>query len=110
MADNWAELSTSKFFSTKDVADGPLTFTVKEIVKEEVAFQGKPPEMVTLIKFADTDRQMIAKAEVRLQLQELFPRPSDAQGKVIELFKDKTNFGGKKVDCLRVRAPAQPNF
>ena len=29
----------------------------------------------------------------------------DWKGKLIELYPDRTGFGGKMVDCLRVRAP-----
>jgi len=106
MADSFADLMPSRFYKTEDVADAPIQLTIKAITKEEVTFQGKQPEKLTIVHFNETDRQMIAKTTVLTTLKDMFGTPSACVGKPVELFKDKTTFGGKKVDCLRLRAPS----
>ena len=106
MADSFADLMPSRFYKTEDVAEAPIVLTIKGITKEEVTFQGKAPEKLTIVHFNETDRQMIAKTTVLNTLKDLFGTPSACSGKAVELFKDKTTFGGKKVDCLRLRAPS----
>ena len=110
MSDSFSEFMPSRFLKTEDVAEAPLTYTIKDISREDVQFQNKAPEKVTVIKFEETDRQVIAKTTILTMLKDLFGIPSACKGKVVELYKDKTKFGGKTVDCLRLRSPVQPNF
>ena len=106
MSDSFADLMPSRFFKTEDVAEGPIKLSIASVAKEEVTFQGKAPEKVTVIRFNGTDRQVIAKTTILTTLKDMFGTPSACVGKEVELYKDKTTFGGKKVDCLRLRAPS----
>ncbi len=106
MANSFADLMPSRFLKTSDVEEAPLVLTIASITREDVQFQDKAPEKVTVIKFEGTDRQMIAKTTVLGILKDMFGTPDACVGKPVELFKDKTMFGGKKVDCLRLRAPS----
>lgn len=107
MADSFADLMPSRFFKQEDVAEAPIQLTITSVAKEEVTFQGKQPEKVTVIRFEGTDRQMLAKATVLSTLKDLFGTPSACQGKTVELYQDKSvMMGGKKVGGLRLRAPS----
>ena len=64
MSDSWTDLAVSPFFKSEEVKEEPIVKTIKDIYKKEVSFKDKPPEMVTLISFEDTDPQMIANTEV----------------------------------------------
>ncbi len=107
MSDSWTDLATSRFFKAEEVKDTPIVHVIKSISKEEVAFQGKPPEKLAIVSFDGTDRQMIAKNEVQGFLKETFGLPSQCVGKAVELyFEPKVMFGGKKVGGLRLRQPS----
>ena len=106
MSTTFADLMPSRFFKTSDVEEAPIVLNIAGIAREDVQFQDKPAEKVTVIKFEGTDRQMIAKTTVLGILKDLFGTPDACVGKPVELYKDKTMFGGKKVDCLRLRQPS----
>ena len=108
MNDNFAELMPSRWFRTEDVADKPVTLTIKSIAREETTFGGNDkPEVVTLIKFEESDKAVIAKKDILLYLKDTFGTPSACQGRVVELYRDPdVRFGGKKVGGLRLRQPS----
>ncbi len=107
MSDSWSELATSRFFKAEEVKEVPVVHVIKSITKEKVEFQGKPPEALAIIRFEDTDREMIAKNDVQNFLKENFGVPSACVGKAVELYFDKTvKFGGKSVGGLRLRQPS----
>lgn len=108
MNDSFADLMPSRFYKTEDVQEQPVTVTIKSIAKEETTFGGNDkPEMVTLIKFEESDKAVIAKKDVLLYLKETFGTPSACVGQKVELFRDPdVRFGGKKVGGLRLRQPS----
>ncbi len=107
MADSFSDLMTSRFFKSEEVKEQPVVHTIKSITKEAVQFQGKAPEKLTIIRFEDTDREMIAKTEVLGFLKDSFGTPSACAGKPVELYYEKNiMFGGKKVGGLRLRQPS----
>ena len=112
MNDSFADLMPSRFFKTEDVAEKPVTLTIKSIGREDVTFGGSDkPESHTLIHFEETDKVMIAKKDVLLALKDKFGTPSACAGQLVELFRDPDiKFGGKKVGGLRLRQPGGSPF
>ncbi len=107
MLDSWSEFATSRFIKSEEVKEVPVVHTIKSVTKEKIEFQGKAPESLTIIRFEDTDREMIAKNDVQAFLKESFGPPSACLGKPVELFFDpNVKFGGKKVGGLRLRQPS----
>ena len=107
MGNSWADLATSRFIKSDDVKTAPVVYTIKSISKEPVEFQGKKPEMLTLIRFNETEREMIAKTEVCEFLKNSFGLPDHCLNKPVELFFDPdVEFARKKVGGLRLRQPS----
>ncbi len=106
MADSWNDFATKRFFNGEDVKDGPVTVTVKGFGECELETDEGPKKSHTVL-VEESEQVILLKPVVRAQFAEIFPRPSQAVGKKIELFYDKSvSMGGKKVGGLRIRPAA----
>lgn len=106
MADSFNDYANKRFYGTADVMDGPITVTVKSFAKEIVdGDDGK--EKLSTMTVEESDQKVVLKPTQLAVLTDLFGKPSNAIGKPVELFLDKSvTFGGKKVGGLRIRAAA----
>ncbi len=97
----------SKFLRCADLEDQPRVYTVEGVTREEV---GQERELKYLLHFQDAGiKPLILNATNSDTLIGLLgPETSDWDGKRVELFPSETSFQGKRVDCVRVRAPRAP--
>ena len=60
-----------------------------------------------ILSFAGKEKGLVCNKTNAMIIQSAYGPDTDGWlGKTIEIYPDKTTFGGKLVDCLRVRVPA----
>jgi hypothetical protein len=80
-----------------------MILTIKSVSVEEIG-QGDDKETKPIVYFHETDKGLALNKTNAAIITELYgDETDDWEGKRISLFKDKTNFAGKRVDCIRVR-------
>jgi hypothetical protein len=103
-----SDLRNSRFLTQNDV-DPPRVFTMKTVIKENVAPGGEPPKEKWVLKFHEPDSKegLVLNNENGALIQSITGSDDseDWAGKRITLFKDPTvRFAGKLVGGIRVRA------
>lgn len=77
--------------------------TIKEVTTKEFE---KGPKAV--LSFVGTEKALVLNATNFHEICDAYGSESAAWiGQKIQLYKDRTNFAGKMVDCIRVRVPGQ---
>ncbi len=96
-------LGSSKFLKAADV-DPPQLLTIAKVSEEEV---GKDREQKYACWFEEIDKGFVVNVTNGDSISEIAGSDDsdDWVGTKIVLFKDKTDFGGRRVDCIRVRVP-----
>jgi len=94
----------SKYLKHSDLDGKAITYTINHAVIEEL---GADKEKKPVVYFKEINRGLVLNRTNWDALEDLYGDESDAwAGKKLELFPTKTTFGSRRVDCIRVRAPA----
>ena len=104
-------MRSSKYLKREDVGRGVL-LTIKGVHEEDLALEGKPPEMKWVMSFAETEKPMVVNT-TNLHIMAQFLSPGDPDpstddwiGKQVVLYDDPNiTFQGKLVGGIRCRAP-----
>ena len=95
-----SEAFPSNFLSSEGF-DSPITLTIDSVNIEEV---GQAKEERPVLSSANGDKLILNKTNYGAIVEMYGDESNEWGGKLTEVFKTKTNYGGKAVDCLRVRA------
>jgi hypothetical protein len=94
------------FLKTEDLQGKACRLVIEAICNEEInGDHGKEKKLVA--RFAGKDKGLVLNRTNADSIAEIAGSEDtdDWAGVQIVLFPDKTKFGGKTVDCVRVRAP-----
>jgi hypothetical protein len=101
-----SEAFPSKYLTASDLPPRGKKFKIAKLQLERVGLDQK--EKYVLF-FRSEDKQQILNITNWDAIAEFCGADSDTwTGKHIVLYPDKTTFGGKTVDCIRVRRPKPP--
>jgi hypothetical protein len=101
---NIDDLFPSKYVKASDLNDMPLTLTIAG-VRTEMMNDGTPK---ATLHFTN-GKPLVLNVTNKNCLKSLYGSDTDGwSGKPIQLVATTTEFGGKVVDCIRLRAPAAP--
>ena len=98
----------SRFLATSDLAEGPLTATLKEVVHENLGTTDKPENKPVAV-FEDNDKAKpvvlnLTRCEAISEIAGSEDM-DDWPGTRIQLAKGSTRFQGKRVGCIDIVAP-----
>ena len=101
------EVFKGKFFKADDVGSergDHIELVIDGIKLEEVGF-GDNREERAVVYFKNHDKKLVLNSTNWDTLAEFFGDESDNwSGEKVSVFRDITNFAGKRVACLRIRA------
>lgn len=94
------------FLKHEDLQGHAVRLTIEHVPTEEIRGEhGNEKKLV--VRFAGKDKGLVLNRTNAESIAEIAGSDDtdDWSGVRIVLFPDKTKFGGKTVDCIRVRAP-----
>jgi hypothetical protein len=99
---NIDDLFPSKYIKASDLDDAPVTLRIAS-VRTELMNDGSPK---AVLYFAN-GKPLVLNVTNKNVVKELYGADTDGwTGKPIQLIATTTEFGGKVVDCIRLRPPA----
>ncbi len=91
----------SNWLKAADLQGRSVRVTIKEVVSEDIGDGHKP-----VVYFQKGSKGLVLNKTNALAIAEIYGNDTDNwTGAVVEVFPDKTQFQGRRVDCLRVRVP-----
>jgi hypothetical protein len=103
-------MKISKFkksnFITKDDVDPEVTATISEVLEENVAKEGMPPDFKAVAHFAELDKGLVLNwTNLQIIAQAMGSEDTDdwPGGKIVLWFDPSVAFQGKLVGGIRVR-------
>lgn len=98
-----SEFLGSQYLSAADINGEVIARVIESIGDETITNpEGKTRRRLTL-GLAGVKKKLVLNATNLQMLTDMFGDETDSWlGKTISLSKDKTNFAGRKVDCIRV--------
>lgn len=97
---------SQKYLKAGDLLGRPVIVTIRDTVEETVG-QGKDSEEKPVLWFVGKEKALVLNTTNGSVIAEQFGFETQAwSGKQIELYPTTTEFGGKTVDCIRIRVPA----
>jgi len=101
----FSELFKNSYLKAADLGGKPRRYTIKSIELEEV---GKEKETKPVMRFDEIEGALVLNKTNGTTLREAFGDDAeDWPGNEVLLKPDKTDFGGKRVDCIRVAVPTK---
>ena len=99
----------SKYFKATDFPDKPMVLKIEMTRLEPFENNGKSAEKL-VIYFVGQKSGLVIGPTVWEQIADVTGSDDteDWPDQWLELYRDKTSFGGKMVDCIRVRKPGTP--
>jgi hypothetical protein len=95
------DLFPSAFLKASDFDEGPRTLVVDKITRQELGDEMKP-----VVYFRNTSRGLVLNKVNGGALRGLYGSDTDGWlGQPVEAYSTTTEFGGKIVPCIRLRAP-----
>ena len=95
----------SNYLKHSDLQGRAVRLTILDYNIEEIG-QGADKDTKPVLLFKNTSKRLVLNKTNAVTIAEMYgDELDDWKGKLIELYPDRTGFGGKMVDCLRVRAP-----
>ena len=90
------------YFKAADLDGKPKEVIIKSVAEEDVGDETK-----VVLRFKDCDQALVLNKTNGGALAEAYGDDMDGWvGKPVVLKPDKTDFGGKRVDCVRVAVPS----
>jgi len=106
-----SEMSSSRYLKVADVREGPMTVTVRDCVKENVAQKNQPQEQKWVLKFHEIEQGLVL-GETNRGLMVIATGSEYSEewiGKRIVLYNDSTvMLGRERTGGVRVRAEGSP--
>ena len=101
---NWRDAFPSKWFSHKDLNEGPKLVTIKRVSMEDIAGDG---EKRPVVWFNEHDKGLGLNITNGNSIEDIAGSsdPDEWGGTALVLFKTETDFQGKRVPCVRIRPP-----
>ena len=92
-----------KYIKAGDLAGKPKVITITGVAMESVGDDSKP-----VIRFKDSEQGWVLNLTNSNIITDMLGSDDSTKwvGKKVEMYPDKTQFGSKIVDCIRVRAPS----
>jgi hypothetical protein len=101
-----SEAFPSKYFKAADIPPGGKALKIAKLQVEKVGLDQSEKYVVF---FKGEDKQLILNITNWDAIAAICGADSDSwTGKVIVLFPTQTTFGGKTVNCIRIRGPRPP--
>ena len=103
------EIFHGESLKAEELKGKDVTLTIAGWSLKEFEEKGKIDRKVEL-RFAETDRTFILNKTNGYQIAEYLGTENldDWPGSKVTLYPTKTDFGGKRVDCIRVKAAQRP--
>ena len=99
------DLFPSTYVKHADLNGSEFTVTIERLAIEEV---GMDKERKPVLIFKDAQKRLICNRTNYESIADVYGEETDLwPGKQITLYGDRASFGGKIVDCVRVKAPNQ---
>lgn len=107
--DKLSSLKGGSYFKTDEFDPRGRTFVIAGFRSDEIKNSDAPATKANVMFFEDEDKAFILKTTTIDQLIEALGIDSKkaAVGRKIEIYRDKTNYQGKQVACMRLRAPRE---
>ena len=102
------EVFHSKYLKAEDLQGKTVRVTIDHVEYEEVGLEEGKKEKKLVVYLQGKERQLVlnkTNAESILEISGGLQNTDDWGGLPIALYPDKTKFGGKTVDCIRVTWP-----
>jgi len=103
-------IKSSRFLTKSDV-DPETTFTIREVVEENVAMDGTPEELKFVVYFKEHEKGLVANwtnAQLLAQITGSTDMDEWSGHSVTAYHDPNVSFGGKLVGGIRVKAAPQP--
>jgi hypothetical protein len=95
----------SRFLKAADLNGRVAIYTVHSASFEDL---GREKERKPVVWFKESNKGLVLNVTNWNSVEELYGDNTDQWlGKPIELYPTKTSFGGKRVDCIRLRQPTK---
>ena len=105
------EVFPSKYLKAADLSGRPTTVTIDAAPLETLKNPEGKEQVKTVLYFKKARKSLPLNMVNWDSVAAVAGGDSDAwRGHQIELYPDKTTMGGKLVDCIRIRAPAQSDL
>lgn len=105
MADLNDIFKSSDSLAAEDLQGNDVVLTIKEVEIVEFEDDGRKKQKPVL-HFNETEKTLVSNKTNSMMIAEHYGYETSAwAGEKITLYPTKTDFGGKIVDCIRVRAP-----
>ena len=102
----FSETRPSKYLKASDLEDREIILTMDYVEVQEL--YGQDAEKPVLF-FRDTEKALVLNVTNGNTIAGEYGDEMDSwSGKPIIVYPDRTDFGGKRVPCLRVKIPAAP--
>lgn len=89
----------SNWLKAADLQGRDIQVTIKEVVSEDIGDGHKP-----VVYFTRGSKGLVLNKTNALTIAEVYGNDTDKwMGAVITVYPDKTQFQGRRVDCIRVR-------
>lgn len=100
---NINDLFPSKYLKASDLAGRPLSVTIEALELEKMRDGAEKPALY----FHGKEQGLILNKTNGMYLAEAFGEDYNQwKGKIIQLVSQKVDFGGKRVDAIRIHVPA----
>jgi len=96
----------SKYIKAADLAGKTHTLTVARVQMEDVGSPDSPEEKPVLYFVGKAKGVVLNKTNATAVAHRYGDDTDDWTNKPVEVYPDTTMFGGKMVECVRMRAPA----
>lgn len=98
---NWRDAIPSKWLKASDFAT-PKLLTIKKFGVEKIG-----EEQLPCVWFNELEKGLVLNITNGNTVEDIVgtPDPDQWPGTVVVLYQTETDFGGKRVPCIRVRAP-----
>ncbi len=98
---------SSDFLKAADLQGQTARVTIESCVVETLKDQAGKEEQKPVLRFLGKEKRLTLNVTNTNTIADLLGSESDLWiGKQIELYPTQTEFGGKMVDCIRVRMPS----
>lgn len=106
---HWKRMINTDYLGAYSLDDGKdMVLTIQSVGKELVVSTGGKKEECVVARFAEDVKPMILNRTNLKMIAKIYRTPyiDEWSGKKIQVYQDKTKFGGEIVECLRIRPTA----
>jgi hypothetical protein len=98
-----SDVFPSKYLKAASLSGKPVTYTIHSFAIEEL---GDAKERKPVLYFQEINSGLVLNKTRWQSIEDVYGEDTDGwTGKKLELYPDRTRFGGKVVPCISVREP-----